>query len=134
MLKTLKRYNVFISDPNPLQSGVVNCSNFLTKIKPSPSGIKRETGEHCGGCEGGMKCECVSDGWLSTTTPGNINATQICIDQGYSGDIIEIGNNGGHQCNYPINIDRMSKEKVRQDNFESPVSWQCASGKVYLSI
>ena len=106
----------------------MNCSDFVTKIIGRPSGLRRKIGDHCGLCEGGVKCECVTDGWLSTIIPGNINATQICIDQGYSGDIIEIGNNGGHQCNYPIDIDRMSKVKVRQDSFESPVSWQCASG------
>ena len=84
---------------------------------------------NCGLCLG-IRCECVSDGWLSKTTPGTINATQICIEQGYSGDILEYGNNRGKQCNYPMKADKNSEQNERTHALESPVSWQCASGMI----
>ena len=107
----------------------MNCSIFLTnlKIETHQGRTRKRSGNHCGLCSG-VKCECVSDGWLSKTTPGRINATQICIEQGYSGDILEIGNNGGYQCNTPIDVGRTSLQAKDINNFESPVSWQCATG------
>ena len=85
--------------------------------------------DHCGSCKG-IKCGCVSYGWLSKTTPGRVNATQICIDQGYSGKILEYGNNGGKQCKIPIDLVVSSKENELESIVEGPVSWQCASGTI----
>ena len=107
---------------------MVNCSEYTWDAR---IGVRKYVEKHCGNCDG-IKCDCVSDLWLSTTTPGSINATQICIEQGYTGDILEIGGNGGYLCNYPIDLGQDSKESMDKEKFESPVSWLCKSGTVFF--
>ena len=127
MTSFILKYTRYVSEPFPLPSGVVNCSNFLVNYpRPRPT-----SKDHCVSCKG-IKCGCVSYGWLSKTTPGRVNATQICIDQGYSGEILEYGNNGGKQCKIPIDLVVNSKENELESIVEGPVSWQCASGTILV--
>ena len=42
--------------------------------------------------------EICGDRWYSKITSGYVNAKQICIDQGYNGEITKYGGNRGKQC------------------------------------
>ena len=99
----------------PLPLGVVNCRDV-------------ENQQDCGTL-------CVGDGWFSKITSGNVNAKQICIDQGYNGNILEYGGTENIQCKYPG--DKYGSPNKGGGSFESfgfTVSWKCYSGIVFLTL
>ena len=54
--------------------------------------------DHCGEL-------CVTDGWYSKVRfTLAVNANQICIDQGYNGEILEYRGNSQVQCKYPGSV------------------------------
>ena len=55
---------------------------------PLPSGVG-----NCGDSENRNKCtwNCVGMDWFSKVNSVNVNATQICMDQGYDGKITKFG-------------------------------------------
>ena len=78
---------------------------------------------------------CVGDGWFSKTNNGNVNANQICIDQGYDGTIIEYGGNNATQCKYPGNTyGSPNLSGGTLEFFGHWVSWSCLSGNIYLLL
>ena len=80
---------------------------------------------------------CVGDGWFSKTNTGNVNAKQICIDQGHDETIVEYGGNTGKLCKYPGNI--YGSPNFRGGSLKSLgyyVSWKCymEAGNIYLML
>ena len=78
---------------------------------------------------------CVGDGWFSKINSGNVNAQQICIDQGYDGTIVEYGTNNEQLCKYPGNTygsPDLSGGTLQALGFS--VSWRCSSGNINLML
>ena len=79
--------------------------------------------------------KCGQNGWFSKITTPDLNARQICIDQGYTGRIDKYGRNNGQQCktsNDGKNVQTFPGNKftiLRRD-----VSWKCETkeGKSYV--
>ena len=74
---------------------------------------------------------CVGESWFSKITFGTVNATKICIQQGYGGTIVQHGGNRGIQCKYPG--DKFGVPIIGGgplDSLGAWVSWKCELGKV----
>jgi len=83
---------------------------------PLPDGVY-----DCGKSSSRFECNpCVGESWFSKETSVDVNAIQICKDQGYSGLIHTYGSTGGVVCRY-------SDDKGGGDftSFGDTVSWQC---------
>jgi len=96
-----------ISDGIPLPLGVVDC------------GLS-ENQQDCSNCAG--------EGWYSKTTRYECtDAIQICLDQGYDGNIKEYGGNWDTQCEYVNNQQNYYECGHDSDlhHFGYTVSWNC---------
>ena len=93
--------------PAPLPRGVMDCSRIQNR-------------DNCGEL-------CVTDGWYSKVTfTLAVNAKQICIDQGYNGEILEYGGNSQVQCKYPGPVyGNPYKIGGKLDSSGRTVSWRC---------
>ena len=85
-----------------LPSGVVNCGEFQ---------IQNASGSNTLG----------SDWFSKITTRNNVNAKQICKDQGYDGTITHYGGNWGVQCGRKLG----SVASERLDDLGDTVAWKC---------
>ena len=89
---------------------------------------------NCGDVENRQTCGvlCVDDGWFSKITVDSVNATHICINQGYRSTILEYGGNWGEQCRYPGDEYGAPNLGGTLNNLRGYTSWKCSSGNVYL--
>jgi hypothetical protein len=78
----------------------------------------------------GKGAGCVGAGWFSKNNTGKIDATQVCLDQGYEGaDPEQYGGNWGHQCRHPGNsLTHFNKAGGALTAFGMTVSWKCLGG------
>ena len=77
---------------------------------------------------------CVVDGWFSKLNFVDVNATQVCIDQGYDGTIDEYGGNRKTQCRYPGKVYGNPSLGGPLESFGNTVSWRCTTGNLYLML
>ena len=85
-----------------LPDGVVNCGQYQ---------IDSEAGSDVLG----------SDWFSKITTRNNVDANQICEDQGYDGEITHYGGNWGVQCGRKLGV--VASERL--NDLGDTVAWKC---------
>ena len=92
--------------------------SYFYSAVPLPAGVY-----DCGDTASHFECSpCVGASWYSKESYGRVNAVQICIDQGYSGEILTYGGNYGTVCRYAD-----GQEGGELTNYGQTVSWKCES-------